>query len=102
MQLMAIPGGSGDEAAVASFIQTQLVAAGVKRAAIQFDNAHTKTPLKGNVGNLIVQLPGTMAELCGPLMAHMDTVPICIGSKPVPGATSFRPANSGHGPGCRL
>ena len=83
MQLMAIPGGSGDEAAVAEFIRTQLIIAGVPRSAIKFDNAHTKTPLNGKVGNLIVQLPGTMAKPRRLLMAHMDTVPICIGAKPV-------------------
>jgi len=45
--------------------------------------AHTKTPVKGNVGNLIVQLPGTVPGPRRLLMAHMDTVPVCLGAKPV-------------------
>ena len=52
-------------------------------AAIAFDSAHTKTPVKGNVGNLIVQLPGTLPGPRRLLMAHMDTVPVCLGAKPV-------------------
>jgi tripeptide aminopeptidase len=35
------------------------------------------------VGNLIVKLPGTMPGPRRLLMAHMDTVPVCRGAKPV-------------------
>ncbi len=83
MQLMAIPGLSGDEAAVAGFITDHLREAGAAADAIRTDRAHQRTQLAGNVGNLIFKLPG---KLRGPrrlLMAHMDTVPVCLGSKPV-------------------
>lgn len=83
MQLMAIPGGSGNEKDVAAFVVNQLQAAGCPADAISFDRAHEKTPLRGNVGNLIVKLPGTLRGPRRLLMAHMDTVPVCIGSKPV-------------------
>ena len=83
IQLMAIRGGSGDEKAVADFVVEQLRAAGCPADAISFDRAHHKTPLKGNVGNLIVKLPGTVRGPRRLLMAHMDTVPVCLGSKPV-------------------
>jgi len=82
MELMAIPGASGNETAVASCITQKLTAAGVPASAIRHDNAHKKTPFAGEIGNLIVQLPGTIKAPRRLLMAHMDTVPICVGSKP--------------------
>ena len=69
LDLLAIPGVSGDEKAVAERIVKWLIDAGCPASAISYDAAHTKTPVKGNVGNLIVQLPGT--------------VPVCLGAKPV-------------------
>ena len=83
LDLLAIPGVSGDEKAVAERIVKWLVDAGCPASAISFDTAHTKTPVKGNVGNLIVQLPGTLPGPRRLLMAHMDTVPVCLGAKPV-------------------
>jgi len=83
LDLLAIPGVSGDEKAVAERIVKWLREAGCPASAIAFDSAHTKTPVKGNVGNLIVQLPGTLPGPRRLLMAHMDTVPVCLGAKPV-------------------
>lgn len=83
IDLMAIPGKSCEEAAVAEFIRQKLIAAGADPAAIKTDDANSKTPQKGNVGNLIFQLPGTVKGPRRMLSAHMDTVPICVGSKPV-------------------
>ena len=83
LELLAIPGVSGDEKAVAERIVKWLGDAGCPASAISFDAAHTKTPVKGNVGNLIVQLPGTLPGPRRLLMAHMDTVPVCLGAKPV-------------------
>ena len=83
LDLLAIPGVSGDEKAVAERIVAWLREAGCPAGAIAFDSAHTKTPIKGNVGNLIVQLPGTLPGPRRLLMAHMDTVPVCRGAKPV-------------------
>lgn len=74
---------SGDEKAVADRVVKWLREAGCPTSAIAFDSAHTKTPVKGNVGNLIVQLPGTLPGPRRLLMAHMDTVPVCLGAKPV-------------------
>jgi tripeptide aminopeptidase len=82
MELMAIPGASGKEAGVASCITQKLTATGVPASAIRHDNAHKKTPFAGEIGNLIVQLPGTLKAPRRLLMAHMDTVPICVGSQP--------------------
>jgi tripeptide aminopeptidase len=82
MQLMAIPGLSGDEAAVAAFITERLREAGAPAAAIRTDRAHRRTPLAGNTGNLVFRLPGTIRGARRLLMAHMDTVPVCLGSRP--------------------
>ena len=83
LDLLAIRGGSGDEKAVAERIVKWLREAGCPKSAISFDEAHTKTPLQGNVGNLIVKLTGTLPGPRRLLMAHMDTVPVCLGAKPV-------------------
>jgi tripeptide aminopeptidase len=83
MKLMAIPGPSGQEAEVAQFIRRQLCEAGVPARAVVTDCAHLRTPLAGNVGNLILRLPGTRRGPSRMLSAHLDTVPICVGSKPV-------------------
>lgn len=89
MQLMAIPGRSGQEGAVMDFITQQIHDAGVPESALKFDTAHKKTPLAGETGNLIVKLPG-QSQIAGKskqprrmLSAHVDTVPICVGAKPV-------------------
>ena len=83
LDLLRIPGVSGEEKAVAERVVKWLREAGCPAAAITFDTAHTKTPLRGNVGNLIVKLPGTLPGPRRLLMAHMDTVPVCRGAKPV-------------------
>jgi tripeptide aminopeptidase len=83
LELMAIPGAPGDEADVAMAITKKLRAAGAPVAAIQSDTAHRRTPIKGNTGNLVLKLPGTERGPRRLLMAHMDTVPLCVGSRPV-------------------
>ena len=83
MQMMALPGLSGKEGIVAQFIMEQLRSAGAAEGDIVLDTAHQRTPIPGEVGNLIFKLPGTLRGPRRLLMAHMDTVPICLGSKPV-------------------
>ncbi len=82
-ELMAIPGQSGQEAAVMEYIRRRLLAAGGKQSQLQFDRAHTKTPLAGQVGNLVLKLPGNRRGPRRMLSAHVDTVPVCVGSQPV-------------------
>ena len=99
MNLMAIPGRSGEEELVAEYVREHLEAAGVERNGIQIDNAHTKTPLAGNVGNVILKLPGTLKGPRRMFTAHMDTVPLCIGSKPRREGDFVRSANPQTGLG---
>lgn len=82
MRLMEIPGRSGEEATVARFITDRLLAAGAEAAWIRSDTAHRRTPIAGNTGNLILSLPGTIRGPRRLLTSHMDTVPICLGSRP--------------------
>jgi len=81
LKLMAIPGKSCQEEKAARFITEQLRKAGAP--AVEFDTAHRRTPLPGECGNLILKLPGTQRGPRRLLTAHLDTVPICVGSKPV-------------------
>lgn len=83
LQLTAIPGKSGEEADVAQAIIRLLIDAGLDEANIAFDGAETRTRLDGDCGNLIVTLPGSGSGARTMLSAHMDTVPICVGSQPV-------------------
>lgn len=93
LKLMPIPGRSGEEALVAEAIRERLQAAGVEPGAIVVDKAHTKTPLAGNTGNLILKLPGTIKGPRRMLSAHMDTVPLCVGSQPRREGDFIRSAN---------
>lgn len=99
LELLAIPGGSGNEKAVADQIVKRLREAGCPADAISFDTAHTKTPIKGNVGNLIVKLPGAVLGPRRLFMAHMDTVPVCIGTKPVVAGRFVKSGNPATGLG---
>ncbi len=83
MQMMAIPGRSGEEAAIMEFIRARLREAGVPSSAFATDDAHRRTPIGGQVGNLSLKLPGTIRGPRRMLVAHVDTVPICVGSRPV-------------------
>lgn len=99
MELMAIPGKSGEEQGVVDFITKQLFDAGVKRDQLEIDSSHRHTPLKGQTGNLILKLPGTKPGPRRLLTAHMDTVPICVGSQPLKKGDVVRSANPQTGLG---
>ena len=99
LELLAIPGVSGAEKGVAERIVKRLREAGCPADAIAFDSAHRKTPLAGEVGNLIVKLPGTLPGPRRLLMAHMDTVPVCRGAKPVVAGRFVKSADPATGLG---
>lgn len=82
LQLMAIPGKSCEEAGVVRYITDELLRAGVSESAIKVDQVHRHSPAGGDTGNLIVTLPGTRRGPRRLLMAHLDTVPLCVGCKP--------------------
>ncbi len=82
MRLLAIPGKSCEESLIAQAILAELQQMGVPAGCISFDNAHKRTPQPGQVGNLIVKLPGNKRLPRVMLSAHIDTVPICVGCLP--------------------
>ncbi|MFN0197946.1 MAG: M20/M25/M40 family metallo-hydrolase [Planctomycetaceae bacterium] len=83
MEMMAIPGKCCEELAISTFIQKKLLDAGIPASAIAIDRAHKLSPYGGQIGNLIVKIPGTQPGPRRLLMGHMDTVPLCVGSEPV-------------------
>lgn len=83
MELMAIRGVSGEETEVVAYLTRALLKAGLPARSIQRDTAHKKSPFGGAEGNLIIKLPGTYKAPRRLFMAHLDTVPVCLGSKPV-------------------
>jgi len=81
--MMAVPGRSGEERQIAGFITDRLREAGIPDSAVSHDTMTRRSPIGGQIGNLIVKLPGTRRAPRRLLMAHIDTVPLCVGSRPV-------------------
>ncbi|MCA4919374.1 MAG: peptidase, partial [Roseomonas sp.] len=59
IRLLAIDSVTGHEAAIGAAIVDELKKAGVPASAIRYDTAHERIALPTEVGNLIVDLPGT-------------------------------------------
>lgn len=98
-ELMAIPGASGQEAAAAQYVIDHLTRSGLDGDLIQFDTAHRRTRISGQIGNLIVKLPGTQRGTRRMMSAHLDTVPICVGSIPVRRGNFYQSRNAATGLG---
>jgi tripeptide aminopeptidase len=82
MELMAVPGPSCQEGAITEVVRAKLLSAGAPATTITTDTAHKRSPAGGETGNLIVKLPGTFRAPRRMLMAHLDTVPLCVGCVP--------------------
>lgn len=81
-ELMAISGKSCQEREVVDYLKATLLAAGLPESALMIDDAHQRSPFGGNTGSLIVKLPGKVRGPRRLLMAHIDTVPLCVGCQP--------------------
>ncbi len=92
-ELMAIPGKSCLEREVVEFLCQRLRQAGLPESAMMIDDSQTRSPFGGNTGSLIVKLPGRKKGPRRLLMAHLDTVPLCVGCQPVRDGDVFRSAN---------
>lgn len=99
VKLMSIPGVSGREGEVMSYIVEQLKQAGADEKHIKFDPVHRRGEKNGEVGNLIFRLPGTAQGKRRLMMAHVDTVPICEGTRPVRRGRYIVPADKTTGLG---
>ena len=94
MDLLSVSGKSGEERAIADLIIKKARKAGVKPSQITEDKANKKSPYGGNCGNLIIKLPGTYRAPRRLLMAHIDTVPLCVGARPVIDGDVIRPKDA--------
>ena len=83
MDLLSVEGLTGQESKVVKAISRKLIAAGCKKAWIKTDDAHKRLGDGYEIGNLIVQLPGTVKAPRIMFSAHMDTVPLCKGAVPL-------------------
>ncbi len=99
LALLSVPGKSRDEVAIQETILAILHEAGISADSCTIDTAHKKAPGGGETGNLIVKLPGTMRGPRRLLMAHVDTVPICVGAQPYIDGEYIRSSNSRSGLG---
>ncbi len=99
LELMSIPGPSGEEQAVVDYIVGKLKAVGVPNSTISTDQAHRRTPINGKVGNLICKLPGTLRGPRRLLVAHLDTVPLAVGARPIQAGHLIGSANKQSGLG---
>lgn len=99
MRLLELRGPSGDEGQVADFIAKSLRRARIPANKIRTDRAHRKSALGGNQGNLILKLPGSRRAPRRLFSAHMDTVPICAGARPVVRRNRVVPVDSSTGLG---
>ncbi len=99
LELMAIPGASRQEGQVAQRVVDHLKRAGAPEGSIRFDRANQASQPVGEVGNLILKLPGTRRGPRRLLMAHLDTVPLCVGARPVREGDVVRSADANTGLG---
>jgi tripeptide aminopeptidase len=99
MKLLVIPGVSGSELAVSDFVQSQLRGAGAEPSAIVQDDVHRRSPVPGNTGNLVFKLDGGPRAPRRLLMAHLDTVPVCLGSAPIRRGSTIQSADPATGVG---
>ena len=83
LELIKIPGTSGGEQQVADFIQEKILRAGGNLKFMESDQAHQRTRLKGQRGNLVFRIKGIPRSPRRMLVAHMDTVPICLNAQPI-------------------
>jgi tripeptide aminopeptidase len=82
LDLLTIPGPSGQEGQIMKAVNQRLREAGAPREAIRIDSVPS-SPVSGEAGNLVLRLPGTRPGKRRLLMAHVDTVPLCQGARPV-------------------
>lgn len=79
LELVTVPGPTRDERQIADRIKEKL---GEMDLSAVEDNAGDK--IGGNTGNLIVDIPGNVEGAPSLLFAaHMDTVPLAVGVKPI-------------------
>ena len=82
LDLLAIEGLSGREKPVADCVTAKLIEAGCSPDWIRDDGANDRIPGDYEIGNLVVQLPGTVDGPRLMFSGHLDTVPVTAGAMP--------------------
>ncbi|TWT88679.1 Peptidase T [Pseudobythopirellula maris] len=82
-RLLATRGGSGCEAEVMAIVASELAKAGLPEGKLSHDTAHRRSVHGGEIGNAILRMPGKRKGPRRLFSAHTDTVPICLGARPV-------------------
>jgi tripeptide aminopeptidase len=83
IRFLSIEGVTGKERAIGTAVVKELLALGVPRKNITWDDANRRIPMPTETGNLIVKLDGSRP---GPRLlfsTHLDTVPLCAGARPI-------------------
>ncbi len=81
--LIRVAGQSCQEKEISDQIRTMLLGSGVPKSCIRADDAQRRSPYGGEVGNLVVDLPGTGIGIRRLLSTHMDTIASAVGSDPI-------------------
>jgi tripeptide aminopeptidase len=97
--LLPIPGRSGQEKDAAEYVAQKLLQAGADPMWVRNDDVLRHSPFGGDCGNLIFRLPGTIPGNRRLLSAHLDTVPLCVGARPVRRGNYLYPADKKTGLG---
>jgi tripeptide aminopeptidase len=97
MRLLSVEGPTGKEGGIAGVVLDELGKVVPVETQFRQDGAHTRIPLPTEVGNLIFELPGK-GSLAGARMrlfcAHLDTVALACGAKPVRKGNEIRAKGS--------
>jgi tripeptide aminopeptidase len=99
LDLLAIPGPSGSEGEVHEYIINRIREAGLHAGSVTHDDANHRSPFGGEVGNLVVRLEGDPTCPSRLFSAHTDTLPLCVGSRPVTEGGFVHPSRPGVGLG---
>jgi tripeptide aminopeptidase len=83
MRFLKVKGLSGEETAIAAAVADELKKVGVPASAIRHDTVHERIDLPTEIGNMFVDLPGTIPGPRIMFATHLDTVPICAGAVPM-------------------
>jgi tripeptide aminopeptidase len=83
IELIRVDGQSCHEREISDRIRSMLLEIGVLESNIRSDDAHLRSSYGGQVGNLIVDLPGTGIGGRRLLSTHMDTIASAVGSDPI-------------------
>ena len=83
IDLLSISGPTGEEGAIADHVIRAALDAGVPEDCIRRDDAPSRISLPCQCGNVIIVLAGTIPGPRRLLSAHLDTVPLARGARPV-------------------